>query len=80
MALVISDQFIKATQKTEDELRMDLAIFFYTELKMPPGKCGSFVNMTRMAFLEEIGKRKIAHHYEVADLKNDIKTLEMLNL
>ncbi len=27
MALKISDQFIKATHKTEDELRMDLAIF-----------------------------------------------------
>lgn len=80
MALVISDQFIKATHKTEDELRMDLAIFFYTEFKMPTGKCGAFVSMTRMEFLEELGKRKIPHNYEVEDLKNDIKTLEMLNI
>ncbi len=80
MALIISDQFIKATHKTEDELRLELAIFFYTELKMPAGKCGSFVNLSRMAFLEELGKRKIAHNYEVIDLQNDIKTLEMLQI
>ena len=80
MALIISDQFIKATHKTEDELRMDLAIFFYTEFKMPVGKCGAFVKMTRMEFLEELGKRKISHNYEVEDLKNDLKTLEMLNI
>ena len=80
MALIISDQFIKATHKTEDELRMDLAIFFYTEFKMPAGKCGTFVNITRMEFFEELGKRKISHNYEVEDLKNDLKTLEMLNI
>lgn len=80
MALIISDQFIKASHKTEDELRLDLAIFFYSDLKIPAGKCGSFVNMSRMEFLEELGKRKIPHNYEVTDLNNDVKTLEMLNL
>ncbi len=80
MALIISDQFIKATHKTEEELRMELAIFFYTELKMSAGKCGSFVNMSRMEFMEELGKRKIPQNYDINDLKRDLQTLEMLNI
>ena len=60
MELIISDQFIKATHKTEDELRMDLAIYFYTEMKMSMGKCTNFarrnlnVNYEEEAVLQDI--------------------------
>lgn len=78
MALIISDQFIKATHKTEDELRMDLAIFFYTEMKMSMGKCANFARTNRFAFQDELARRNLNVNYEEEAVLQDIDNLKKM--
>jgi predicted HTH domain antitoxin len=70
-----SVQFIQATRRTEAEIRLHLAIIFYTDFKMSAGKCGAFVGMSRVEFFEELGNRQIPRNYDVEDFENDLKTL-----
>jgi predicted HTH domain antitoxin len=78
MALIISDQFIKATHKTEEELRLDLAIYFYSEMKMSMGKCAQFAAISRFAFQDELAHRNLTINYEEDAVLNDMENLKKL--
>ena len=78
MALIISDQFIKATHKTEQELRLDLAIYFYSEMKMSMGKCAQFASISRFAFQDELVHRNLTVNYEEEAVLQDMDNLKKL--
>jgi predicted HTH domain antitoxin len=78
MALVISDQFIQATRRTETELRLDLAIFFYQSLQMSMGKCAEFAGMNRFSFQEELANRNLVVNYTEEAVLQDVENLKNL--
>ncbi len=57
--------------KTELEIRLDLAIFFYLAWQMPPGRCAAYVGISKIAFLNELGRRGIPLNYNLEALQQD---------
>ncbi len=65
---------------SEEQARLDLAVFFYTEWQMPPGKCAEFANIPKVVFLDELGKRKIPIHYDISALNQDVQNWKNFTL
>lgn|GEM_PF-2776193 len=49
--------------KSEHEIRLDLAIFFYIAWQMSAGRCAEYVGIAKIVFLDELGKRNIPINY-----------------
>ena len=60
------------------ELKKELAIYLFERKILSFGKASSLAEMSKWAFLEELGRRRIPLHYEVEDLEEDIKTLRRM--
>lgn len=65
---------------SESQARLDLAVFFYTEWQMPPGKCAKFAKISKVVFLDELGKRKIPIHYDLSALDQDVQNWKNFTL
>jgi predicted HTH domain antitoxin len=59
--------------KTETEARLDLAVFFYTNWSMPPGRCAAYAGVSKVVFMDELGKRNIPVRYDLAALEQDLQ-------
>ena len=75
--LSISDDLLRATPVSEDELRQDIAILLYQK-GLPPGKAASVAGMDRLSFRHLLASRRIPVQYDVEDLEQDVATLRTL--
>ncbi|MFN4254255.1 MAG: UPF0175 family protein [Saprospiraceae bacterium] len=80
MALLISDQFIQISGKTEQELSLELAVFFYVEMQMSLGKCAEFAGISRFELQRELARRGHFLHISESDVLHDLETLEKLGV
>ena len=79
MSLVISDEFIKASQMTETELKIEIAIMLFQQQKISLGKASELAEINRFQFEQLLKKKKIpAYNYDVEDLEIDLKNLQEL--
>ncbi|GGN01200.1 hypothetical protein GCM10010967_39470 [Dyadobacter beijingensis] len=78
MLLELNDNVIKSTGLSEQELRIDLAVRPYEDGKITVGQGGTMTGLGHVKFQHELGKRKIASHFDVEDLEADLETLEKL--
>ena len=76
MALLISDEVVQQTQWSEDDFRMELAIFLYKRERMTLAQAADFVGMPGFLFQKELAKRKIPVNYSVEDLREDVETFQ----
>ena len=76
LVITIPEPDFKGLGKTEAEARLDLAVFFHTAWNMPPGRCATYAGVPKVVFMDELGKRKIAIHYDLASLEQDVKNWE----
>lgn len=55
MALHITLPDIDARElgKTEQEIRLDLAVFFYLAWNLPAGRCAEYAGVSKVIFLDE---------------------------
>ncbi|SDG77992.1 Predicted antitoxin, contains HTH domain [Dyadobacter soli] len=79
MLLELNDNVIKSTGLTEQELRIELAVRLYEDGKITVGQGGTMTGLGSIRFQKELGKRKIAWHYDVEDLHADLETLKKLS-
>lgn len=80
MKIDISPQLLAAAGFTEEELRQELAIIFYKRGNISLGKAAEFAQMHKIAFQRLLAERRIPLNYDIADLEEDLKTLEKLDL
>ncbi|MCF8372774.1 MAG: UPF0175 family protein [Bacteroidales bacterium] len=59
-------------------IRLEIAIWLFKTERISLGKAANFVGMHKILFQKELAKRKIPVHYDIADFKEDIKTLSEL--
>jgi predicted HTH domain antitoxin len=59
-------------KELEDEFRKELALALYQRGVLSLGKARLLARMSRWQFEELLGKRRIARHYTVEDLQEDI--------
>jgi predicted HTH domain antitoxin len=73
--IILSSDLSQYSGKSEDEFRLALAIFLYSELKVPAGKAGQVAGMSRIEFWEELGKRNVPINYDVDDFEQDLENI-----
>jgi predicted HTH domain antitoxin len=76
MTILISDDIIQATKMTERELKLEIAIMLFEKDKISIGKARRLAEMNVLEFQKELAQRNIYIHYDVAELEEDIKTLQ----
>ena len=75
MSLVISDEVVRATQLSEEELRLELAVLMYREDRLTLGQASRFAELPQPEFQKVLGSRRIPVHYGLAELEKDVETL-----
>lgn len=79
MSLVISDEFLKASQMSESELKLEIAIMLFQQQRLSLGKASELAQMNRFQFEQILKDRNIpAYTYDVEDLAIDLKNLQEL--
>lgn len=76
MSLLISDDLIKASGFSEHELLVEIVLLLFQQEKISLGKASELLGMHRMEFQKLLSDRNIYIHYDIADLQEDLKTLQ----
>lgn len=79
MSIVISDETLQTIQLSESELLTEIAIMLFQQEKFTLGQASSFAKMNQLQFQRLLASRQISLHYDIAELKEDVKSLEANN-
>lgn len=75
MSLVISDEILKASEMSEKEFLLEIAIMLFQQEKISLAKASKIAGMNQIKFQTLLANRGICIHYDVAEFKEDIKGL-----
>ncbi|MBO1347136.1 MAG: UPF0175 family protein [Hormoscilla sp. GUM202] len=75
MSLIISDEIVKASGLSEDELFLEIVLLLFKQDKISLGKAAELLNMSQIRFQRLMADRGICVHYDVAELQEDIQHL-----
>lgn len=76
MSLIISDELVRASGLSEQELFLEIVLMLFRQDKISLGKAGELMGMHRMQFQKLLDDRGICVHYDVAEFQEDLKTLQ----
>ena len=79
MALVISDDIVRATRMNEQELAQSLAVMLFEKDKLTLGQASRLAAMSQWEFRGLLAAQGIPLHYDVAEFRQDIATLRELS-
>jgi predicted HTH domain antitoxin len=80
MSVVIPDDILLASQMTEDELKLEIALLLYKQQKISSGKVRSWTGLTVIEFQHELAKRGLCLNYNVEEFEEDVRTLDSMGL
>jgi predicted HTH domain antitoxin len=80
MSIVIPDDILQASQTTEEELKLELALLLYKQNKISSGKVRTWLGLTVLEFQHELAQRNLDINYDIDDLNQDLETLKSLEL
>jgi predicted HTH domain antitoxin len=75
MSVVISDEVLRASEMTENELLKEIGIMLFQQEKISLGKASEVAKMNRIEFQRLLTERKINLHYDVAEFEEDLQQL-----
>lgn len=75
MSLVISDEIVKASGLSENELLLELVLLLFQQDKISLGKAAELLKMPQIRFQRLIADRGICVHYDVAEFQEDVQQL-----
>ena len=78
MNLVIPDDILIASEMSEADLKLELAIVLYKRERISAGKACEWLGVNLIEFRRELGKRGISINYDVEDFQADLETLRSL--
>ncbi|MGL5795469.1 MAG: UPF0175 family protein [Waterburya sp.] len=78
MNITIPDDILQASQLTEAQLKLEIALMLYQQNKISSGKVRAWLGLSVLEFQHELAKRNLYINYDVEDLKEDIKNLRSL--
>jgi predicted HTH domain antitoxin len=76
MSLVISDDLVKASGFSENELFLEIVIMLFRQDKISLGKASELVGLHRMQFQKLLADRGICVHYDVTEFQDDLNNLQ----
>ncbi len=78
MSIVIPDEIVRASQMSEGDLKLEIAIMLYKQEKISSGKACQWLGLNLIEFRRELGKRELTINYDVEDFEADLETLHSL--
>lgn len=74
----IPQAVLDSARMTIDEVRRELALALYAQGRLSVGQARELAGLALWEFRQLLALRRIAPHYDVADLTEDIATLQAL--
>lgn len=78
-AVIIPNEILESIGKDEQEIKIELAVFFYKAFHLSSSKAAEFAGISRVAFWKELGKREIPLNYDEEDARHDVETILEFN-
>ncbi|WP_107668585.1 UPF0175 family protein [Cyanothece sp. BG0011] len=78
MSIIIPNEIVQATGKSEESLKLELAIIMFKDYHISSAKAASFANLSLIEFRQELAKRNICINYDSSDLQEELETLKKL--
>jgi len=79
MPIIISDEILKSTKMTDDELLQEIAILLFQKEKLTLGQASKLAKLDQLQFQHLLASRKIPVHYDVEEFEEDLKTLKAID-
>ena len=76
MSFVISDEVLQTIQMSESELLTEIAILLFEQERFTLGQASCFAKMSQLQFQRLLASRQIPLHYDIVELREDVKSLE----
>jgi predicted HTH domain antitoxin len=76
--LEIPRDILDSARLTVPELKVELAVYLYTQGRLSIGKARELAEMSLWEFRQLLGSRRIPPHYGVDELDKDVATLRQL--
>lgn len=78
VTITVSEEFLLATRMTTEEIQLELAISLFQQNKLSFGKARELAGLDFWTFQQILGSRRVTPHYDVAELQEDLATIERL--
>ncbi len=79
MSVVISDEVLQTVQMSEAELLQKIAVMLFQQERFTLGQASRFAGLNQLQFQRLLASRQISLHYNIAELREDVKSLEANN-
>ena len=79
MTMIISEELLQNIQMSEAEFLTEIAIMLFQKERFTLGQASRFARMSQLQFQRLLASRKIPLHYDLAELREDVKSLEENN-
>lgn len=79
MSVVISDRDLQAAQISEAEMLREIAVMLFQQERFTLAQASRFARMNQLAFQRLLASRQIPLHYDIAELREDLKSLQENN-
>lgn len=76
--LEVPQDILDSARLTMPELKVEMAVYLYAQGRLSIGKARELAGMSLWEFRQLLASRRIAPHYDVADLDEDVATLREL--
>ena len=75
MGIKISEDILKFTELSEQEINLEIVIMLYKKQKLSLGQASELTKMHQHLFQKELAKRNIPLNYDINALKEDLYNL-----
>lgn len=76
--LTIDQDILDSARLTADEVKVELAVYLYSQRRLSLGKARELADMSLWTFRQLLAARQIPPHYDEDDLLADVATLREL--
>jgi predicted HTH domain antitoxin len=76
MSLVISEDIVKASGLSENDLFLEIILILFQQDKISLGKASELLGLHRMQLQQIISERGICIHYDVNEFQEDLNILQ----
>jgi predicted HTH domain antitoxin len=80
MNLTIPDDLLIASDMSEADLKLEVAIILCKREKISAGKACEWLGLNLIEFRRELGKRELTINYDVEDFQADLETLHSMGI
>ena len=80
MGVKIPEYVLEKTNWSEEELLIEIAVHLYDIEKLTMGQSRRLAKLDQISFQKELAKRNIFIKYDIEDLKEDLNSIDELNM